>query len=353
MTKTLLWWGRSDRQYSRNRILLEAFPGLGWRVEFFHPRSSRFGLIESYFRNLKSPDAIWVPCFRHTDIPAASHRAKKWKVPLIIDPLISAYQKEVFEKRRYSPDSAGGRRIKKREARLFSSADRIVCDTPSHAAYFQEEFRIDPRCLCTLYVGAEDSLFRPLPAPPDDGVFEVLFYGSFLPLQGPEIIVRAAEMTRDEPIVWTLLGDGDLKSACQRRARGLEKVRFEPWIEYSLLPARLSKARVILGIFGGTPKADLVIPNKVFQAMAAGRPLITRSARAYENSIQASAAIGWVPPGNPEALALIVKKWFRDPSGLAGRGKAIRQLYETYFDRRQRTERLSEILNDALESKNG
>ena len=96
--KTVLWWGRSDRNYSRNRIIGKAFSELGWAIDYFHPKSSRLGRFESYFRKLRQPDLIWVPCFRHTDISSAAHRAVKWKVPLIIDPLISAYEKDVFEK---------------------------------------------------------------------------------------------------------------------------------------------------------------------------------------------------------------------------------------------------------------
>ncbi len=35
--KTVLWWGRFDPDYSRNRILRQAYTALGWRIVDFHP----------------------------------------------------------------------------------------------------------------------------------------------------------------------------------------------------------------------------------------------------------------------------------------------------------------------------
>jgi glycosyltransferase involved in cell wall biosynthesis len=347
--KTVLWWGRSDRNYSRNRILKGAFEELGWHIDYFHPKSSRLGRFESYFRKLRQPDLIWVPCFRHTDISSAAARASKWNVPLIIDPLISAYEKEVFERKKYPPDSARGERRKRWETELFSTADVVIADTPAHAAFYENELSVPPERLCILYVGAEESVFRPMPQQPSNACFEVFFYGSFLQLQGVEVIIAAARMTRDLAIRWTLLGEGPLRNETMRYAEGLGNVRFEPWIDYDRLPQRIARANVVLGIFGTTPKADWVIPNKVFQTMAVGRPLITRRAAAYRSSVEGSDVIGWVPPGNPEALAMIVKKWFRNPFELSNRGHETRILYDRFFGRTRIVQMLDAALKKALE----
>jgi glycosyltransferase involved in cell wall biosynthesis len=345
---SVLWWGRSDPEYSRNRILLKSFSDLGWRVDCYRPFSSPFGLMEVYFHRLNRPSLIWVPCFRHTDISSASHWAKKWKVPLVIDPLISAFEKEVFEKNRYAADSKSGKKRRQWESDLFSKADVVVADTPAHAAFFESELRVAPARLCVLYVGAETTLFEPLPAPPAEEPFEILFYGSFLKLQGVDVIIGAAERTQNLPIHWVLLGDGDLRDACERRARGLYNVRFEPWIDYGKLPARMASAHILLGIFGTSFKADLVIPNKLFQAMAAARPVITRRSKAYERTLEGSDVIGWVPAGDAEALAKVVKTWLKNPSDLSHRGKQTRKLYDTYFGREKLRQMLKKVLDNAL-----
>ena len=48
-----------------------------------------------------------------------------------------------------------------------------------------------------------------------------------------------------------------------------------PWIAYEQLPAELQRAGCALGVFGTSGKAARVIPNKAFQALACGTPLVT------------------------------------------------------------------------------
>jgi len=129
---TVLWWGRADPEYSRNRILLKSFGDLGWQVDFYRPVSSHFGFMEAFFHRLNRPELIWLPCFCHYDISSASHWALKWKLPLVIDPLISSFEKEVHEKAKFAAGSRRGRKKRRWETRLFSKAAAVVADTPAH-----------------------------------------------------------------------------------------------------------------------------------------------------------------------------------------------------------------------------
>lgn len=345
---SVLWWGRSNLDYSRNRVVIGLFSDLGWKVDFFHPVASQIGLFEAYLHRLNKPDIIWVSCFRQRDILSASYWANKWGVPLIVDPLISAYEKEVFERNKWLPNSKRAKKKRFWEANLFSKADIIIADTPVHADYFKEELCVKPDKLCVLYVGAETDLFVPMPPPLSQPPFEVLFYGSFLKLQGVDVIVKAAQKNQDLDIKWVLLGDGDLRTDIEKEARGLNNIFFEPWIKYDELPIRIAKAHVLLGIFGTTLKSDLVIPNKVFQAMAAGRPLITRRSKAYPLSLGKSNVIGWVPEGDPVSLAALVRKWIKEPCKLALRGKETRKLFDVFFSEEKLREMLKNILEKAL-----
>lgn len=348
--KSVLWWGRFDPLYSRNRMLLKTFAELGWEVDVFYPLSSRTGLLESYFRKIRKPDLIWSPCFRQTDIESAAHWAARWQVPLIVDPLISSYQKEVFEREKWPPDSSKAHRRRDLESRLFAKGDIVVADTPAHADFFRDALRVAADKLSVLYVSAEDDHFRPLPFPTSTEPVEVLFYGSFLALQGVDVVVRAARMNPRAPVRWTLIGDGDLRPAMEREAAGAPNIVFEPWIDYAILPERVARAHILLGIFGTTPKADLVIPNKMFQAMAAGRPVITRTAASYRETLAGASAIGWVAPGSPEALADLVHHWSRNPAALEDRGWGTRKLFDLYFSRAKMKEKLQEILARALQA---
>jgi glycosyltransferase involved in cell wall biosynthesis len=328
---TVLWWGRTELEYSRNRIVRSLFEDLGWRVNYFHPFSSRLGLPESLVRRPERPDLLFVPCFRHRDISSAAFWAKKWKVPLILDPLISAYEKEVFERKKWPPNSAKAEKRRRWENRLFATGDVIIADTAAHATFFQDRLGVHPDRLQVLYVSAEQPLFSERPSPAPEPPFELLFYGSFLELHGIDIIIEAAKLLGDPDIHWVLLGAGDIKKKMQVAARDYPNIRFESWIPYEKLPDRIARAHILLGVFGPTVLTDLVIPNKMFQSMAVGRPVITSISRAYKDSLEKTNTIGWVPGGNPHALANTVHDWLKHPHLLADRGRDTRRLFDRYF----------------------
>lgn len=346
---TILWWGRSDPQYSRNQIILDLLAQLGWQIDFFHPLSSYFGKVQAFLRPPEKPHAIWVPCFRQRDMHSALYWARKWNCPLVFDPLISAYQKEVFEKKKWQATAKHAVRLLRWEADLFRQADVVIADTPLHARFFGDTFRLDPGKLCVVHVGADERVFVPVDVDPVVPPVEVLFYGSFLSLQGPDVIVDAAMHMPDEKIQWVLLGDGDLRNDLELKSSNISNIRFEPWISYQALPQRLAQAHILLGIFGTTPKAEMVIPNKVFQSMACGRPLITRYSEAYPQQIRDSDVIGWVPPGDARALAEQVRKMAAEPGELVNIGRETRKLYEQHFSLHHIREELQQVLDKILD----
>lgn len=332
---SVLWWGRFDPGYSRNRILRKLLPELGWNVVDFHPRFGSLGDLEARLIRIGKPDLVWVPCFRQRDLAAASRWAKRHGVPLVFDPLISAYDKQVFERKKYAPQSRQAGRLHRWEQSLFQRADILIADTEAHADYFSEAFEIPPGRIKVVYVGAEESLFQPAPMPvhSDGSPVEVLFYGSFIELQAPQIIVEAVRVYKGPPVRWTLLGKGPLRAGCERLARGLDNVRFEDPVPYEELPARIHQADILLGVFDAGAKAGRVIPNKVFQSLACGRPVITRKSTAYPPRVVngTDAGLYWVEPGNSGDLAAMVAQLALRLSAESGPGRRAFTLYQEAF----------------------
>jgi glycosyltransferase involved in cell wall biosynthesis len=331
--KTVLWWGRFDPDYSRNRVLRQAYAVLGWQVKDFYPWISPLADIEARLRHTPRADLVHVPCFRQRDIAAATRYAHRHGVPLLVDPLISAYDKQLFERGKFPESSTRAGWLLRREQRLFQGADIVIADTPEHARFFAETLGVQPARLHVVYVGAEESLFVPGEQHAANSPIEVLFYGSFIPLQGPQVIVEAARRYQGPPIRWVLLGNGPLLETCRQNARGLANVAFEKWLPYAQLPERIRRADILLGVFGTTPKAQRVIPNKVFQALACGKPLVTCRALSYPTELCESenSGICWIAAGDSAALAAGVAELARHPDRLAALGSAARSTYEMFF----------------------
>jgi len=342
----ILFWGRFGNygpDYPRNRVVIEALEGLGHQVSRFTPRFSVLGDLEATLRGLPHPDLVWVPCFRQRDLRAASRYARRIGVPLVFDPLISSFDKQVNERRKFSADSSRGRRLLQWERSLFSLPDVIVADTSGHADYFNEILGVAQPKLMVIPVGAEGELFRqqPLNAKGADEPLEVLFFGTFIGLHGIEQVVEAAGLYQGLPVRWRLLGEGPLRSACEARVRELQAehpgldIAFEGWRPLAELPARLAAADVFLGIFGTSGKALRVIPNKVYQGLALGRPIVTAGTPAFPADLRATESSGlfWCRPGDANDLAAAVARLVARRNELPGLAEAARATYDRHYAR--------------------
>ena len=113
-----------------------------------------------------------------------------------------------------------------------------------------------------------------------------------------------------------IVGSGQLDALMRRRRP--PNVEWVEWVEYELLPEEIQRAGCALGVFGTSAKAGRVIPNKAFQALACGTPLVTADTPAARELLVDGESALLVPPGDPEALAAAVRR-LADDSGLARR----------------------------------
>ena len=350
MKKNILWWGRFDPNYSRNRIIRKQLKNLNYEILDFYPLVSRFGYIEALLKKIKRTDFVWVPCFRQRDILSASKWCLNMNIKLIIDPLISSWDKQTYEKENILNQKQSDT-FKKKESFLFNKADFVLADTNLHANLFQKELRVDKNKIFTVYVGAEDSLFNNLPSKNNTKKkFEILFYGSFLPLHGSEIIIKAAKsFKKNNNLHWTMLGAGPDLHKCKVLAKDCPNIFFEEKIEYTKLASRIKKADLLLGIFGNSNKAGNVIPNKVFQSLASGKTIITRKSNAYPKELlNLNNGIIFIEPNNSKALYNAVLKITDNKNFLRRSNAQAKIIYDTYFSEKIIREQLKKILELSL-----
>lgn len=313
--KKLLWWGRYGNygpDYPRNRTVLNCLAELGWQYTAFQPHISALAYPEALLHQFSNIEAVWVPCFRQRDIAAAAHWAKKNHCPLIIDPLISAYDKRVNERNKFPAQSLRAKRLLKWESKLFNLADWVIADTSCHKEYFINQLGCQPNKVEVIPVSAEESLFFPEKKQAEQKP-DVLFFGTFIGLQGATHIAEAIQHYQGPAITLTFLGDGPDLNACKqsvtRQNNPLVEVNFESWIAFKDLPARIRKAQLCLGVFGTGEKTRRVIPNKVYQALACGIPVLTMPSAAFPNellndeTLSSANGIYWAKAGDAQDIA--------------------------------------------------
>lgn len=345
MADTILVWGRGLRladPYSRDRVTFALLRCLGYRLMAFSPWLSALGHWQAALHPWPPLAAVWVPCFRQRDVAAAARFARQRRIPLIVDPLISAYDKQVNERHKFAAHTWRARALLAWERRQLARADLLLADTAGHAHYFETVLGVDPARLQVLPVGADATLFQPSPLPawPSEGrPVRVLFYGSFIALHGVPTIVEALATYRGPPLEVQFIGAGPDRAAAEARLAelashpALRHVLFSDWMPIAQLAQRLTAVDLVLGVFGTSGKARRVVPNKVYQALASGRPVITADTPAFGPIFRNHPIppLAFIPPGDSLALARRLAAWAADPAGLSRRGKAAASLYQHHF----------------------
>ncbi|MEP2234168.1 MAG: glycosyltransferase [Alteripontixanthobacter sp.] len=355
MTQRVILWGTYDLGKPRTRIMRAALIDAGYDVVEIHAsvwngvadksqltatgwlaRSLRWifsypGLIWRYLC-AGDHDAVIVPYMGHFDAPMIALCAKLRGKPLIWDAFLSLYDTLVRDRRLIGPAHPAARVIRLWEGLACRCADRIVLDTDAHADMIRDLYDLDEHKMAAVFVGAEPNAFTAaaqLPSPAAKPL-RVLFYGQFIPLHGVLTILGAAKLARDLPIEWEIIGTGQEADSFRSALddADLPWLHWTDWTEYHELNNKITEADLCLGIFGTSEKAARVIPNKVFQTIAAGKPLITRDSPAMRELIgEQDEGVQLVPPGDPAALLDAVNRFATLDPGFRPATDAIAQRF--------------------------
>jgi glycosyltransferase involved in cell wall biosynthesis len=271
-------------------------------------------------------DAIIVGYPGHFDLPAAKRVARGR--PVLFNPLVSLHETLVEDRRRFSPRSPAAAMLRRVDRSALRHADLVVADTEQNARHLAGLGGVPAERFAVCFVGAEERLFRPGWQPAED--FHVLFVGKLIPLHGLETILAAAALAPEIP--FRIVGDGQLEPLLHERPANVEWIE---WIEYEDLPEQYQRAGCALGVFGTSAKAARVIPNKAFQALACGAPLVTGDTPAARELLRDGESAVLVPPGDAPALAAAVRRLAGD---LELRRELARAGHAAY--RRQASERV-------------
>ena len=294
----------------------------------------------------RRPSVVLVPHPCQFDAVVVGVVCRIVRVPMVIDYFVSLHETVVDDRNIVSSTSLTAKVLRSADALSAKLATLILTDTPEDAEAFAKETSTAPSKWRTVWVGADSDFYQPVSATPAPEKV-VLFYGTYIPLQGIDFIVRASLLLPKEYQV-RLVGDGQERPRIEKIIHELNApIELFDSVSEEKLAEYISQASVCLGIFGTGAKSSRVIPNKVFQCMAMGKAIITADTPAIRHHLED--AVVTVPAGNPQALANGIVALLEDEVKIRELETSARKLFLEKFD----DNKIAPLLVEALQAASG
>lgn len=335
----ILFAGKSDFKYNRVQVLVSGLKKIAnVEMDFFSIPKRKYFDKGDFKVKSDWADYIFIPPFRHRDVGFIK---KHTSTPIIFDPLISKYLTKLdyghFWKLpiKYFLDKTP-----------FQQADILLTDTKTHRDYFIKKFNINPEQIFTLYIGADTQLFYSEEEAKPNEKFKVGFYGSFVPLQGTDKIIEAATLLKDHTdIEFDIIGDGYTYKKAKELAKQnhLDNIKFHGKVPYQDLNNIINSFDICLGIFGGSLKADSVIPNKIYHYASIGKAIITRNTKGIKELFTDGKDIA-LCDNSPEEIAKAILRLKENESLRKTLGENAALLIHNQFNETKIAESFLEII---------
>jgi glycosyltransferase involved in cell wall biosynthesis len=236
---------------------------------------------------------------------------------------------------------------------LYHRADQVMVNSPGFLGPVTSAGAMRVKLIPN---GADPSMFDPN----DDGTtfrqtnklknkFIALYAGAHGMSNDLNVILDSANLLSDmNNIHIVLLGDGKEKPALMARAKemNLTNVTFLPSVPKTEMASALAGADVCIAILKPLEEYKTTYPNKVFDYMAAGRPVILAIDGAIREVVEAAACGIFAAPGDAEELAKAIRKLAADPAQSRTLGLNGRKYLEQHFSRAVIGEKLIDLLKE-------
>lgn len=226
------------------------------------------------------------------------------------------------------------------EGFLYRRANLVVVNSPGFVQHVQSRgaHRVE-----LVPNGTDTTMFNPLVdgkafrrAHGLEDKFVALYAGAHGLSNDLEVLLVAAKRLQPrKDITIVLLGDGKDKPALQAQAarEGLDNILFLPPIPKLEMPSALAAANACIAILKPLELYKTTYPNKVFDYMATGKPVLLAIDGVIREVIENAGAGIPVPPGDPDALAAAILRLADNPKVAHRMGEQARLYMETHFDR--------------------
>jgi len=239
---------------------------------------------------------------------------------------------------------------------LYRHADRVMVNSPGYREHVHVR---GAKRVELIPNGSDPSMFDPA----DDGntfrqshklgdKFVGLYAGAHGISNDLGVVLETAKMLQYVTVIsdiqFVLLGDGKEKANLQAQAdeMGLTNVTFIPSVPKSEIPGALAAADACIAILKPLEEYKTTYPNKVFDYMAAGRPVALAIDGVIREVVEAAGCGIFAEPGNPSALAEAIRLLAADKERARRMGMKGRAYLEEHFSRAAIGEKLLNLLDE-------
>ena len=241
------------------------------------------------------------------------------------------------------------------ERRLYRAADRLIVNSPGFVPHVRKTSGKDP---VVIPNGVDPAMFE---SPSKNRSareewhagdrFVVLYAGAHGIANDLDCLLDAAALLRaNAGIRFVLVGDGKEKPRLQERARheDLDNVIFMRAQPKTRMTEVLESADACVAILRDIPLFGTTYPNKVFDYMAAGKPLVLAIGGVVRDLVETAGSGLCVPPGDSGAIAAAVEALSRDRNLAHEMGARAREYVCRHFDRREQARLLEDLLTTCV-----
>jgi glycosyltransferase involved in cell wall biosynthesis len=238
---------------------------------------------------------------------------------------------------------------------LYRHSDRMMVNSPGYVQHVKSRGAISVELVPN---GADPDMFHPL----DDGRsfrlahqlsdhFVVLYAGAHGLSNDLQVVLECASQLASNPAFrFVFLGDGKEKTALQARAveMGLQNVLFLPSVPKSEMATALAGAQACLAILKPLEEYKTTYPNKVFDYMAAGRPVVLAIEGVIREVVEEADCGVFPRPGDARDMANAIQFLEADREHAAILGMHGRKYLEEHFSRERMADKLTEIFTEMV-----
>jgi glycosyltransferase involved in cell wall biosynthesis len=223
---------------------------------------------------------------------------------------------------------------------LYRRADRVMVNSPG---FLEPVTGAGAKRVDLIPNGADPSMFDPS----DEGVifrqsnklqdkFVVLYAGAHGMSNDLNVVLDAARLLADKNNIHIiLLGDGKEKPAliAQAKEMKLSNVTFLPSVPKTEMASALAGADACIAILKPLEEYKTTYPNKVFDYMAAGRPVVLAIDGVIREVVEAAGCGIFATPGNAEEITEAIHKLAANSEHSRAMGLKGRKHLEENFSR--------------------